>query len=101
MSPLAKGDPFTLSCGRALERFQEKWPRFSVRKRDQTRNLEHFMSQLILERLWNIFYDIFTLRKRLPSYSAALIGAMSSGGISGIGSSAQPLLVRRAGQGMA
>ncbi len=31
-----------LNIEAALERFQEKWARFSVRKHDQTRNLEHF-----------------------------------------------------------
>ncbi len=28
-----------------LERFQEKWTRFSVRKRDQIKNLEHFRAK--------------------------------------------------------
>jgi len=32
----------------ALERFQEKWTRFSVRKRDQTGNLEHFHESINL-----------------------------------------------------
>ncbi|TDI66048.1 MAG: M23 family metallopeptidase [Alphaproteobacteria bacterium] len=31
-----------------LTRFQEKWTRFSVRKRDQTRNLEHFHESINL-----------------------------------------------------
>ena len=31
-----------------LERFQEKWTRFSVRKRDQTGNLEHFHESINL-----------------------------------------------------
>ncbi len=33
---------------RILERFQEKWTRFSVRKRDQTGNLEHFHESINL-----------------------------------------------------
>jgi len=32
----------------SLERIQEKWTRFSVRKRDQTRNLEHFHESINL-----------------------------------------------------
>ncbi len=32
----------------SLERFQEKWTRFSVRKRDQIGNLEHFHESINL-----------------------------------------------------
>ena len=38
----------TLSFSKVLERFQEKGARFSVRKRDQTRNLEHFHDSINL-----------------------------------------------------
>ena len=51
----------------AIERFQEKWTRFSVRKRDQIGNLEHFHESInlgnALERIQEK-WTRFSVRKR-------------------------------------
>ncbi len=60
---------------RQLERFQEKWARFSVRKRDQTRNLERFHDSINLGNGLVGITDVIAMC--LPAVAASTMRALS------------------------